>query len=183
VVFEHFPEVHGVDLVVQHDLTTNFPFPEKTFSTVVCYIVLEQIDKSKMSHVLAEVHRTMKSGGRFVVATFNRDMFSPHNRKWFEHNKQEYTPDEIRSDLVEAGFDKIELYGQRFVEPHFYSIYSYITQYLEDRKRRRDPGYSYPYASRKRNIYPPYFSPTRVEDVKDHPFTRPVIDLFLCSKA
>lgn len=174
---------HDVDQIVQHDLTTNLPFPDGIFSTAVCYIVLEQIDRSMISHVLSEVLRTMKNSGKFVLATFNRDMFSPNNRKWFEHNKHEYTTDEIKSDLTSAGFNAIKSYGQRFVEPHFYSIYSYITQFIEDQKKKKDPSYSYPYASRNRNIYPPYFSTTHVEPVEDHSFTKPVIDLILCDKA
>lgn len=173
---------HDVKQLVQHDLTTKLPFPLESFASVICLIVLEQIDKTHIDFILSEINNVMKNDGKLLLATFDRELFSPHKRHWFKHNLHEFTPNEVLEEIDNSGFVVSQRLGQRYIQPHFYSAYSYITQKIEDHHIKKDPIYSYPYSSRWCNIVPPYFSPTEVEAITAHPFTIPVIDMFVCEK-
>jgi SAM-dependent methyltransferase/glycosyltransferase involved in cell wall biosynthesis len=103
--------------------TDAFPYPDGYFSTVLCCELLEHLERDPM-HMMAEIHRILKSEGILVLTTPNiaslravaqclkgahPASFRRYTRVKFggeaePGHSREYTPDEIRLLLADAGF-------------------------------------------------------------------------------
>jgi predicted SAM-dependent methyltransferase len=57
------------------DFTRPFPFSSNAFDAVFCEHTIEHIEKAEASHMVAEVFRVLKSGGRFRVVTPSLENF------------------------------------------------------------------------------------------------------------
>jgi SAM-dependent methyltransferase len=83
------------------------PFRPRSFDAVVAMQVLEHLWCPEP--FLEQVRDTLKPGGTFVLATPNRETFSPEGTLNPFHT-HEYTPDEL-DGLLRASFGRVELLG------------------------------------------------------------------------
>jgi ubiquinone/menaquinone biosynthesis C-methylase UbiE len=90
----------------------SLPFPDATFSTVLCTEVLEHVPNP--STALAEMHRVLKPGGHLIGSVPSRSLIwrlrflsstCPHAEPF--HN--EYTTDEVRALLSPWIIERIGL--------------------------------------------------------------------------
>ena len=173
--------------VVQSDLAKGLSFREGCFSTIVCFLVLEQIDPCMIGKLFNDLRSVAKSGAKLILATFNRHLFSPRGRRWFTPNRYEYTTEELRSQLVNNGWFPKKKYGQRFVEPHTYNLQAAIAQATEDALVRVPGLQEKPliqiFSHRMLNILPSIMPYVSVEPAGEHSMRKPVIDLLVCQKA
>ena len=79
------------------------PFADESFDYVVSFQVIEHIRRDKA--FVAEVHRVLKPGGRFIVSTPNRPMSLTRN-PW---HVREYTAAQLRELLAE--FSEVNMRG------------------------------------------------------------------------
>ena len=79
------------------------PFADESFDYVVSFQVIEHIRRDKA--FVAEVHRVLKPGGRFIVSTPNRPMSLTRN-PW---HVREYTAAQLRELLAE--FSEVDMRG------------------------------------------------------------------------
>ena len=79
------------------------PFADESFDDVVSFQVIEHIRRDKA--FVAEVHRVLKPGGRFIVSTPNRPMSLTRN-PW---HVREYTAAQLRELLAE--FSEVDMRG------------------------------------------------------------------------
>ena len=79
------------------------PFADESFDCVVSFQVIEHIRRDKA--FVAEVHRVLKPGGRFIVSTPNRPMSLTRN-PW---HVREYTAAHLRELLAE--FSEVDMRG------------------------------------------------------------------------
>ena len=79
------------------------PFADESFDYVVSFQVIEHIRRDKA--FVAEVHRVLKPGGRFIVSTPNKPMSLTRN-PW---HVREYTAAQLRELLAE--FSEVDMRG------------------------------------------------------------------------
>ncbi len=126
--FECFIDLFGAD-------ADPFPYPNGYFSTVLCCELLEHLEQDPM-HMMAEIHRVLKPGGILLLTTPNivslraisQVLRGAHPASFRRYTRtrpdgqtepghsREYTPDEIRMLLTDAGFAVVSVetgpYGQ-----------------------------------------------------------------------
>jgi 2-polyprenyl-3-methyl-5-hydroxy-6-metoxy-1,4-benzoquinol methylase len=100
-----------------------FPYNDASFDTVVCSEVIEHL-KYDPAHLLREINRVLKPGGRLILSTPNitsdmalyRLLSGRHPQVWSaytgidgDRHNREYTPGEIRRLLQWAGFRNIDI--------------------------------------------------------------------------
>jgi 2-polyprenyl-3-methyl-5-hydroxy-6-metoxy-1,4-benzoquinol methylase len=100
-----------------------FPYDDGIFDTVVCSEVIEHL-KQDPAHMIAEINRVLKPGGRLILTTPNitsvfalyRLLSGAHPQVWSvytgkdgDRHNREYTPAEIRKLLQWAGFSDVDL--------------------------------------------------------------------------
>jgi glycosyltransferase involved in cell wall biosynthesis/SAM-dependent methyltransferase len=141
-----------------------FPYPCNHFSTVLCCELIEHLLHDPM-HLMAEVNRVLRPGGRLVLTTpnaaslramaailqgYHPGFFSAYIRPAADgdvearHNR-EYTPREIRDLLENAGFDVERLETGPFRdEPHpeYHWVKRLLRQYLLPAEERGDGIYA-----------------------------------------
>jgi glycosyltransferase involved in cell wall biosynthesis/SAM-dependent methyltransferase len=103
--------------------TNVFPYPDGYFSTVLCCELLEHLEHDPM-HMMSEIHRVLKREGVLVLTTPNiaslraigNCLRSAHPASFRRYTRvkpggeaepghsREYTPDEVRLLLADAGF-------------------------------------------------------------------------------
>ena len=99
------------------------PYADASFDTVVCSEVIEHL-KYDPAHMLREINRVLKPGGRFILTTPNitsatalyRLLSGLHPQVWSaytgpdgDRHNREYTPGEIRRLLQWAGFGDVDI--------------------------------------------------------------------------
>lgn len=100
-----------------------FPYEDASFDTIVCSEVIEHL-KHDPAHMLAEINRVLKPGGRLILTTPNiasvfalyRLLSGAHPQVWSvftgkdaDRHNREYTPGEIARLLAWAGFGEVDL--------------------------------------------------------------------------
>ncbi len=80
------------------------PFGDATFDCVISFQVIEHIRCDR--NLVAEIHRVLRPGGRFIVTTPNRLMSLTRN-PW---HVREYRPEELQTLLAER-FPTVEGFG------------------------------------------------------------------------
>ncbi len=100
-----------------------FPYSDASFDTVVCSEVIEHL-KYDPAHMLREINRVLKPGGRLILTTPNitsvmalhRLLSGLHPQVWSvytgtdgDRHNREYTPGEIRRLLQWAGFGDVNI--------------------------------------------------------------------------
>jgi len=98
--------------------TEKFPYDDGSFNTAVCSEVIEHL-KQDPAHMLAEINRVLKPGGRLILTTPNitsvfalyRVLSGAHPQVWSvytgkdgDRHNREYAPAEIIKLLQWAGF-------------------------------------------------------------------------------
>jgi len=99
----------------------NLDAPDASFDVIVCVDVLEHVDD--LGAVLDTIHRLLKPGGWFCYDTINRNVLAKAAVIWGAENiirllpkgthdpKMFITPGELRQDLKQRGFQRIEMAG------------------------------------------------------------------------
>ena len=80
------------------------PFAEASFDCVISFQVIEHIEED--AAFVAEVHRVLKPGGRFIVTTPHAPMSLTRN-PW---HVREYTAEQLRT-LLQGPFSRVEQLG------------------------------------------------------------------------
>ncbi|PWU04123.1 MAG: hypothetical protein C5B51_17440 [Terriglobia bacterium] len=108
--------------------TDRFPYPDRYFSTVLCCELLEHLERDPM-HMMTEVHRVLRNEGVLVLTTPNiaslraisQCLKGAHPASFRRYTRakpggepepghsREYTPDEIRLLLSDAGFAPLSI--------------------------------------------------------------------------
>jgi SAM-dependent methyltransferase len=82
------------------------------FDTVVCLELLEHVPNYEQ--LLVEVRRMLRPGGRIIISTPNKEIFSPRqSRPVNPWHVREFTRDEFTS-MLGRHFDDLQLWGQTF---------------------------------------------------------------------
>jgi SAM-dependent methyltransferase len=93
---------------------TALAFSDEAFDVVVCLEVFEHV--ADQQRLLAEVHRVLKPGGRFVVSTPNGQLFSPRGEPLNPWHVREFSRDEFEAELL-SYFQDVQLWGQTVRTP------------------------------------------------------------------
>lgn len=80
------------------------PFDDASFDYVISFQVIEHIERD--AAFVREIHRVLRSGGRFIVTTPHAPMSLTRN-PW---HVREYTIEELRS-LLMGSFREVEMFG------------------------------------------------------------------------
>ncbi len=80
------------------------PFDDASFDYVISFQVIEHIERD--TEFVREIHRVLRSGGRFIVTTPHAPMSLTRN-PW---HVREYTIEELRS-LLMGSFREVEMFG------------------------------------------------------------------------
>jgi len=104
-------------IYIHTDLTSNIPINDE-INKVVCVQVIQHIPgESERIKALKTIFNCLKTGGMIIVTVYNWNKKTENKglRKqgFFEHGISyfRYTPDEIRSQLENCGFDKVTIRG------------------------------------------------------------------------
>jgi SAM-dependent methyltransferase len=174
---------HDTQALVQGDLSDGLPFKEKSFSTIVSFLVLEQIDPSHIAQIFRTCRKAAAPNAKLVIASFNRELFSPNEKHWFTPNQKEYTENELGDILRSSGWEPYARYGQRFVSPDEYKKRAHVFQSMET-MLQKVPGLQEKklikiFAPRMLNILPSLAPHTTVECVESEEKREPVINVFV----
>ncbi len=140
-----------------------FPYPDASFSTVLCCELLEHLHSDPM-HMMGEINRILKTGGNLVLTTpnlsslrgiagilqgFNPQLFSsyirPRNGVTDARHAREYTAYEIRKLLEDSGFEVTLLETGPFREepkPEFGWVEHMLDRYMLSKELRGDGIYA-----------------------------------------
>ena len=100
----HFAKMDGCALA----------FPDQSFDMVVSFEVVEHVDEPQQ--FLAGIRRVLRPGGIAVLSTPNALVSAADGVLSDPTHLREYTPQQFRSELLGAGFNNVELQGQRLSE-------------------------------------------------------------------
>lgn len=182
----HEGKSYGVANLTRGDLTKGLPFHDSSFQTIVCFIVLEQLNLDTVGPLLNDLHRIAKPDSQFLIASFNRELFSPNGAQWFTPNKHEFTKQELIQSLSYSGWEATESFGQRFVHPDKYKrnakVFQTIQQTLSKLPLLRQSRFFQIMTPRLQNIAPSINPYTTVEPTDRHEPREPVINIIMSRK-
>ena len=99
------------------DVAKGFPFKEGEFDGVLCSQVIEHMENPL--HLMQEIHRVLKTGGRAVIIT--PDYLMTHDKEdgfWADYtHKTPFISSSLRRISYESGFRKIKVY--HFIGKYF----------------------------------------------------------------
>jgi SAM-dependent methyltransferase len=105
VGFDHPDTLHSHDTVDVWGTSTDLPFPDRSFDTVVAFQVLEHVEEPGAT--VREAFRVLRPGGVFIVTT--PFMWGVHEAP---RDFYRYTEYGLRHVLSTAGFAEIEIEAQ-----------------------------------------------------------------------
>ncbi len=95
---------------------TSIPLPAGFIDVVACFETIEHVEDYEK--VIDELHRVLKPDGMLIISTPNRKLSSPGRaiggRPWNKYHRVEFAAEELQC-LLEPRFEKLTVYGQRFV--------------------------------------------------------------------
>ncbi len=94
-----------------------FDPPEAPFDNVVCLEVVEHVQDD--AGFVSALRRLVAAGGTLIASTPNKDVTSPQGPPADPTHVREYTPQQFRTLLADAGFHTIDLYGLHLGEAFF----------------------------------------------------------------
>jgi SAM-dependent methyltransferase len=108
---EYARHYHGHERVEfrKADLNRVIDLPAESFDTIVSFETLEHIQNQGL--LLAEFRRVLKSGGRLILSTPDRDLYTDKAHSDNPFHISELSKEELLA-LVGRYFDPLELYGQ-----------------------------------------------------------------------
>jgi len=87
----------------------NFPFPDKSFNTIIMFQVIEHIKNDE--EIIANIKGLLKENGQLVISTPNRKNRVKEGKKpWYRYHVREYDAIEFRN-LLSKYFEDVTLYG------------------------------------------------------------------------
>jgi ubiquinone/menaquinone biosynthesis C-methylase UbiE len=100
----------GSSIDFQVGLIEAIPFADATFDLVTNSLMLHHLPDDLKRSGLAEIHRVLEPGGRFVAMDFAAQSHSPlgHLLSIFGHSRGERTVDKLLPLLRDTGFDVVE---------------------------------------------------------------------------
>jgi SAM-dependent methyltransferase len=104
-------------ILIRFDVETNpkLPFNDNTFDVITMLAVFEHIQPKKLDHILSEINRTLRLGGRLIITTpcpwtdsllrimAKTGLVSP---KEIGDHKGAYNHKDLKKYLMRAGFNK-----------------------------------------------------------------------------
>ncbi len=88
------------------------PLADASVDHVMCFQVIEHVDRELAIRILREIQRVLKPGGMGFVTTPNaRWRLLPDQQPWNPYHVVEYQPDEIVELCAEAGIDRRGIKG------------------------------------------------------------------------
>jgi SAM-dependent methyltransferase len=82
------------------------------YDAVVSFETLEHLPDP--ASFLRSCYNNMSHGAQLIISTPNKLVTSPTGETDWEFHEEEYTPTEFKSMLQDAGFNAIDIYGQKF---------------------------------------------------------------------
>jgi demethylmenaquinone methyltransferase/2-methoxy-6-polyprenyl-1,4-benzoquinol methylase/phosphoethanolamine N-methyltransferase len=110
----------GADIDFRAGLIEEIPFPDDSFDLVLSSFMLHHLPDDIKRKGLAEIHRVLKPGGRFLVVdmTVHGDSFVGHVMALFGHAERS-NASELRAMMDDAGFGEVEILKSRFKQLAF----------------------------------------------------------------
>lgn len=104
---------HTAD-AVQIEIFFKEKLPDLSPDVIVCFEVIEHLIRPL--EVIGQLRQILKSGGKLIISTPNRDLSSPHRRYWEEPQNQyhvrEFARTEFSKMLTRQHFSVVGVYGQ-----------------------------------------------------------------------
>lgn len=92
---------------------TRLPFRNSSLDVVVSFETLEHIPEYEL--FISELHRILKKGGKLVLSTPNKEVFSPGFKQPLRaHHTKEFKANELKSLLLNHRFTEVETLGQLY---------------------------------------------------------------------
>lgn len=92
---------------------SRLPFRDSCFDVAVSFETLEHVPEYES--FISELHRILKKGGKLVLSTPNKDVFSPGFKKPLRaHHIKEFKAHELKHLLLNHRFTEVETYGQLY---------------------------------------------------------------------
>jgi ubiquinone/menaquinone biosynthesis C-methylase UbiE len=99
---ERYP---GINLI-QHQVAAKFPFPDRSFQTLVMNQVIEHLSAPDGQSCIRECYRVLKPGGVLYIASPSK--FNKAERDGDPTHRHLYSPSELLAVLNAAGFECIQ---------------------------------------------------------------------------
>jgi arsenite methyltransferase len=120
-ISSHRCEAHD-NVEFKHGLATALPVPDASFDAALSVQVLEYV--ADVARALAEIHRSLRSGGRVVIWDVDWSTVSWHTEDesrmrrvldaWDEHLADPALPRRLSALLLSAGFDNVAMHAHPF---------------------------------------------------------------------
>ena len=91
---------------IQHQAAARFPFPDRSFQTLVMNQVIEHLSAADGLNCLRECYRVLRPGGVFYIASPSK--FNKAERDGDPTHRHLYWPSELLAALNAAGFQCIQ---------------------------------------------------------------------------
>jgi len=105
----HYGTQHNLNYI-QSSLA-GLPFPNDTFDCIVCFEVIEHVDKETQIVFLKEAKRVLKQNGVLIVSTPNKAIYTDSSGYHNPFHISEFYPDEFR-EYLNKEFVAVNVYDQ-----------------------------------------------------------------------
>lgn len=113
----------GLD-VIKGDANKKFPYASESFEGIIMLGSIEHFKDYK--NALKESNRVLRKSGKIFIETPNRKIFHKtkkcESRDFESVHFKEFSPQELKEELEEAGFKRIEFINKKFYYPRYYFL-------------------------------------------------------------